>query len=345
MPEGFLAGLGLAIVAGFCNGAFMLPQRYVRGWQWENMWIVFASVSQVLLPWIVASFAIPDLGRVLRDSPREFLLPGIIAGLIWGMGMVTYGLGVKMIGVAAGNALVASMSIVAGSLGPLIVYTPEKILTSVGLIFFAALALIVGGIYIYGKVGVQREKEGPVAQEAAQGTRSEFRAGLIACLVTGVLGTAFIYGFASSTELVKGAVNAGARPSVAGYVVWAVIFSTGYISNLGYSLYRMKQNHTAGAFTQSGHFLGNSALACLMAALWYGGVLMYGTAAGALGRLGPSVGSGIYISGTVLFANLLGWMAGEWRGASPGVIRGYVKGLGFIVAGITVMAAGIAFTG
>jgi L-rhamnose-H+ transport protein len=72
---------------------------------------------------------------------------------------------------------------------------------------------------------------------------------------------------------------------------------------------------------------------------------MYGMATAGLGRLGPSLGYGLYVGGTVLFSNLVGWIAGEWRGASPAVIRGYVKGLGIIVAGIVVIAIGVAFTG
>jgi len=75
MPVGILAGTLLALVAGLCNGSFFLPQRYTRGWQWENMWVVFATISQLLVPWLVAWVAIPDLPRVLRESPSLFSFP------------------------------------------------------------------------------------------------------------------------------------------------------------------------------------------------------------------------------------------------------------------------------
>ncbi len=342
MPEGIITALSLAIVAGFCNGSFFLPQRYVRGWPWENMWVVFATGSQIVLPWAVAWYVVPDLGRVLRSSPLEFFLPATIAGLVWGSGMVTYGLGVNMVGIAVGNAIVASMSTTAGTLGPLIVYAPEKILTPVGAIFVVAIALIVGGIYVYGRAGAKREAA--TAQSHA-GERSEFRAGMIVCLATGVLGTAFIYGFASSHALVNAALNTGTKPSVANYLPFAVTFSAGFIPNLGYALFRMLKNRSAGAYAQGGHFAINTALAILMGVIWYAGVLMYGVAAGKLGRLGPSVGFGLFVSGTVLFANLLGWLAGEWRGASAEVIRGFVKGMALVVAGIAVIAVGVAQSG
>jgi hypothetical protein len=91
--------------------------------------------------------------------------------------------------------------------------------------------------------------------------------------------------------------------------------------------------------------LPNTALCSLAAALWYGGVLLYGMGLTNLGRLGPSVGFGLYIGMTVLFGNIIGWLIGEWRGASRGVIHGFVKGMALIIAGIIVIAIGAAQTG
>jgi L-rhamnose-H+ transport protein len=247
MPEGILTGTLLAIAAGISNGSFFLPQRYTRGWQWENMWFVFAAISQVLVPWLVAWIAIPDLGRVLRESPFSFFVPAIIAGIIWGIGMVTFGLGVKMVGMAAGNAVVASVSTAAGTLGPMIVYAPDRVWTRSGLVSMMAMVLIIAGIYIYGMAGVRREREGAQAASPDSAAQGQYRTGLILCLVTGVIGTSFIYGFVSSGKLIQAAVEAGAKPSFAGYLAWTVVFCTGSIANLGYTLYRMGQNRTGGA--------------------------------------------------------------------------------------------------
>lgn len=344
MSEAVIASMLLAVVAAFFNGSFFLPQKYMRGWEWENMWTVFASISQLALPWLVAWLAIPHLGRVLHDSPWQFFLPGVIAGVVWGIGMITYGLGVTMIGIAAGNAIIAGISTMTGTLGPLIVYAPEKVFTSVGLIFLMAIVLIVIGVSIYGRAGVRKEEETTQSHPELKSPRGQFRAGMIVCVVTGVLGTAFIYGFASSTGIVNAAVKAGAKPLVAGYLAWAITFSAGYIPNLGYSLYRMKQRHSAATLIHSSHFLRNSGLAGLMTVLWYGGVLLYGMAAAGMGRLGPSAGSGLYLSGTLVSANLLGWITGEWQGAGRRVIRGFLIGMALIIAGIVVIALGVART-
>jgi hypothetical protein len=78
-----------------------------------------------------------------------------------------------------------------------------------------------------------------------------------------------------------------------------------------------------------------------MAAMWFAGLLSYGAAAVKMGRLGPSVGFGLFVSGTVLFANFLGWRAGEWKGASSSTVRGFLKGMILIVIAIIAIAFGV----
>jgi hypothetical protein len=40
----------------------------------------------------------------------------------------------------------------------------------------------------------------------------------------------------------------------------------------------------------------------------------------------------------VFFASLFGWIAGEWKGASSGTIRGFVLGMALIVSAILIIA-------
>lgn len=341
MPEQFLAGVFIGVAAGLANGSFALPLHYGRKWQWENTWVVFSVLSQVALPWGVAWLATPHLFAILHGSPWSFLLPGLIAGFVWGVAQVMYGLGLAMVGIAIANSVIAGMAATAGTLGPLFAYAPEKLLTRTGLILLASLALIVGGIYLYGKAGLRKEKEAAGLAGPKPLVGGGFRTGMIICLITGALGTAFIYGLGSSTRLLKAAAAAGARPVFAACIAWAVTFGAGFVPNLTYCLYKMRKNRSAGALIHSGHFLRNSALAGLMAVLWFGGVLMYGVAAGKIGRLGPSVGFGLFVSATVLSANFLGWLAGEWKGASSRTVRSFLAGMLLIVAAIVVIALGV----
>ena len=341
MQSVFLGAVAIAIVAGFANGAFALPLRYARRWEWENTWLVFSCFSLILLPWAAAFVFVPHLPSLLHQTPLRYFLPGLIAGLLWGLSFVLYGIGLDMVGIAVGNAVVASMSTTAGTLGPLLVYAPDKLLTPTGLVLIGAIVLMVSGIYTYGKAGARKEREVAGLEASTRREHGSFRAGLTICLITGPLGTVFIYGIGSSRGLLHASAAAGTNPMFVGCIPMAITFSVGFIANLLYCLYKLRQNHTFARFADRGNFLRNSSLALSMAAMWFLGLLMYGVAAVKMGRMGPSIGFGLFVSGTVLFANLLGWRAGEWKGASPGTVRDFLKGMVLIVIAIFAIAFGV----
>jgi len=341
MSSEFLGGVLVAVAAGFANGAFALPLRYARNWEWENTWLVFSCFGLILLPWTAAFALVPHLSTLLRDAPFAYFLPGVIAGIFWGLSFVLYGMGLDKVGIAIGNAVVASMSTIAGTIGPLIVYAPDKLLTSTSLVLIVAIALIVSGICTYAKAGKQKERETAGQQASAQRLPGSFRTGLIICLITGPLGTVFIYGIGSSTSLLRATEVAGTARVFVGCVAMALTFSVGFLANLCYCLYKMQRNRTFARFATLANWPRNSLLAFFMAAMWFAGLLAYGAAAVKMGRLGPSVGFGLFVSGTVLFANFLGWRAGEWKGASSSTVRGFLKGMTQIVIAIFIIALGV----
>jgi L-rhamnose-H+ transport protein len=120
-----------------------------------------------------------------------------------------------------------------------------------------------------------------------------------------------------------------------------VTFNAGFLPNLLYSLYLLRKNRSTRAFGQSEVLARNSSLGALMGLIWFSGVLMYGMGVTQMGRLGPSVGYGLFVSSTVLSANFLGWLSGEWKGASPATVRGFMKGMVLIVIAVFVIAVGV----
>jgi L-rhamnose-H+ transport protein len=337
---GFALGLLMGLLAGLLNGIFLLPMRYTKKWAWENTWLCFSVLSCVLFPWIAASVAVPHLGSVLRSVPLTAFVPGVLAGLVWGIGQVMYGLGCGMVGIAVGSATISSTAIIAGILGPLIVYAPGQLLSSASLVLLAATGLIVAGIYTYGKAGASKERE-TAATSQPQVVAGSFRLGLTICLICGVLGTAFVYGGKSSTMLVDAAKSAGAPPFMAFYVAYAVTFNAGAIAGVIFSGYKLFKNKTAANFRSGNAFLWNFAMAAAMGLLWYCALLSYGMGSEKLGKMGASVAFALFSSGTVLFANLFGWLAGEWKGASRKTIQGFIKGMAYIVGAILLIAFGL----
>lgn len=341
METNFLEGVGLGLVAGLVNGVFLLPMRYTKKWEWENSWLVFTVLSTGVLPWVAALIAVPNLMSVFKGSPASVFIPGLVGGAIWGVAQVMYGLGLGMVGVAIGSAVVACTSTISGTMGPMLVYAPEKLLTPSSLLLLLAITLILSGIYLYGKAGIRKEKETQGKDVPRQVVSGSFRTGLATCLFTGVLGTAFIYG-GEVKPLMDATIAAGARGVFAKYPGFIVTFNMGTIPGIIYSVYKLNKNRSWGAFTHSGAFLWNFALGASMAILWYGGILMFGMSGKKIGSgMGPSIAFALFASGTVLFANLFGWLAGEWKGASLSTVRGFVIGMALVVAAILVIAFGV----
>jgi len=336
----FALGILFGLLAGLLNGIFLLPMRYMKKWEWENIWIFFTLLSCGLFPWIAARIAVPQLAEVFRSAPLSAFVPGLLAGLLWGVGQVLYGLGCGMVGIAIGSAVIGCTAITAGTLGPLIVYTPGKIFSSASLILLVATGLIVAGIYMYGKAGQAKEREtaGTAEKQIVAGS---FRLGLTICLICGVVGTIFVYGGRSSTGLLIAAKAAGASSILAFCVPFVVTFNAGAVAGTVFSLYKLRKNRTASNFVNSGAFLWNLSMAAAMGLLWYSALMLYGMASAELGKLGSSVAFALFSSGTVLFANLFGWLVGEWKGASRQTILGFVKGMVFIVCAILLIAFGL----
>jgi L-rhamnose-H+ transport protein len=330
----------MGILAGLLNGIFLLPMRYARRWAWENVWLFFTILSTMVFPWVAAFVTAPHLLHAFRSVSFFDLVPGMVAGCVWGIAQVMYGLGCGMVGIAIGSAVIGCTAIISGTLGPLIVYAPSKLFSSESLILLIATLLIIAGIYMYGKAGASKERE-TAGADVKQIVSGSFRMGLTICLVCGVLGTAFIYGGKSSAGLLAAAKAAGTPPLFVFYLAYVVTFNAGAVPGILYSLYKLQHNRTGSNFYTSGAFLWNLSLAIVMGLLWYSALLLYGMASEEMGKLGASVAFALFSSGTVLFANLFGWLAGEWNGASRQTIRGFIKGMVFIVSAIFIITFGM----
>ena len=62
-------GLLLVIVGGVMEGAYSIPLKYARKWEWENMWGAGSFVASVLIPWPLAWLTVPNLK--VRFSTRH----------------------------------------------------------------------------------------------------------------------------------------------------------------------------------------------------------------------------------------------------------------------------------
>ena len=93
MTDSVFYGLALVLGAGACQGSFMLPTKWIKGWVWENYWLIFSSTAYLICPWILALATIPGLFDVYARVSMGSLVSVAIYGTGWGFGALTFGLG------------------------------------------------------------------------------------------------------------------------------------------------------------------------------------------------------------------------------------------------------------
>lgn len=320
----------MVIAAGLFQGSFMLPMKYTRGWAWENTWLVFSSAAYLLWPWVLASLTIPHLSTVLvSTSTRSLLLVGLF-GVGWGLGAVTFGLGVDKIGMALGFTVIIGLAASAGTLIPLAILTPEQLFQRPGLLTIAALALVLVGISLCSWAGRLRSPE----QGSAR--RQSYALGLLICIVSGLLSSCGNLGFAFGGEVVQKAIEQGAVENLAGNSLWALITLPLFACNAGYCVWRLQRYGTTNLFFQPGT-RPNWMLAASMGLLWIAGFACYAPGARRLGSLGTSVGWSMMMSVMIITANLWGIVSGEWRGAGRRAHQFLMSGVAILVLAICVV--------
>lgn len=146
-----------------------MPYKGVRGWSWESYWIVGGVFSWLLVPPLAAFLTIPGFGALIAQADPATLLYTFVFGLLWGVGGLTYGLGVRYLGVSLGSSIILGLCMVFGSLVPSVYYqfapqagkdTISAIVGSPwGLTVLGGLGVCLAGIVLCGRAGVLKERE------------------------------------------------------------------------------------------------------------------------------------------------------------------------------------------
>ena len=111
-------GYLLVVAAGVLQGSFMVPMKFTRRWAWENTWLGFASTAYLIWPWLFVWATLPHLSAVFAATSLRSLVVVELLGLGWGVGAVTFGLGVDKLGMGLGFTIILGLAASAGTLIP-----------------------------------------------------------------------------------------------------------------------------------------------------------------------------------------------------------------------------------
>lgn len=333
MTSSTVEGVGLVLAAGLMSGNCMLPLKFLRKWQWENMWAVFSIVSLVVLPWGLAFSLVHHLLEVYRSLPVSDFIAPVAFGAGWGVAQILFGVSVARLGLTLAYAIIIGMGAALGTLVPMLAtggarHRDEVLLVAAGILLMAM------GIALSAWAGQLRDKAQP--KEPASGISKNFRTSILLAILCGFLAPMLNYSFAFGQQIATQSIALGTPAPLAGYAVWPIALAGGFLPNAGYVVYLLYRRRTWATFSQSPPDLLRSSA---MAVLWMGAISVYGMSATYLGSLGTSIGWGLFQIFMILAATASGLLTGEWRRASRRTHVSLAAGMSLLIAATVFLTA------
>ena len=342
-------GIIFHFIGGFASGSFYIPYKKVQRWSWESYWIVGGFFSWLIVPPIAAWLTLPGFAEIISHTSASTLRYTMLFGVLWGIGGLTYGLGVRYLGMSLGNSVVLGFCSAFGALLPSIYYTfvptPDKtsftdmITTPWGRVILAGVAICLFGIYLCGRAGVLKEKE--LDAEAKQQSVSEFNLtrGLLVAILSGILSSCFNFGIEAGKPMAEEAVALGYNPLYQNNVTYVVLLWGGLATNLFWCMLLNFRHRTFGDYTNGNTpLLRNYLFSALAGTTWFLQFFFYGMGES---KLGNGASSWIlHMAFIILIANLWGIWLREWHGVSKRTKTTIVAGILTIVLSVLVVGLG-----
>ena len=181
--------------------------------------------------------------------------------------------------------------------------------------------------------GILRERALTFEPKSVKAKSNVMIVGSLICILSGIFSSccnlAFSYGSAVSKLSEQ---EFGNPPWIATLSVWLLMFAGGFLAAGSFSAFQLFKNATWKNYLYASPGR-NLSLAILMAMLHFISVMCYGVGTYYLGELGTSIGWSVNMSGTLIVANILGFMTAEVERRRAGKHRLDMHGSGRIDSG------------
>lgn len=353
-------GIIFHFIGGFASGSFYMPYKKVKGWHWESFWIVGGIFSWFIVPPLAAYLTIPGFAEIIKNAGASTLGITYLFGVLWGIGGLTYGLGVRYLGVSLGSSIILGLCMVFGALIPSIYYNffPKEgkdtfgmlVGSSWGLTVLAGLALCVVGIIICGKAGVMKEKQLNATASDPHGvavkTEYKFALGMFVSIISGVLSACFNFGLEAGKPMAELAneIWKAANPGQGNFlyqnnVTYVVVLWGGLTTNFIWCMILNARNKTFGDYAnKQTPLLKNYIFSALAGTTWFLQFFFYGMGESKLGN-GPSSWI-LHMAFIILTANMWGLVLKEWKGVNKKTTTTIVIGIITIILSVLLVGYG-----
>ncbi|MBI1343091.1 MAG: L-rhamnose/proton symporter RhaT [Terrimonas sp.] len=344
-----IAGIIFHFIGGFASGSFYMPFKKVRSWHWENYWIIGGLFSWLIVPPLAAWLTVPGFSSIIRAASPEIIRYTMLFGLLWGFGGLTYGLGVRYLGMSLGNSVVLGFCSAFGALVPAIYFNfypaPGKtsfhdlLTTGWGRTVLAGVIICLLGIYICGRAGMMKEKELPEEKKKESVAEFSLVKGLVVAIFSGIMSACFNFGIEAGKPMAEAAVAAGMNPLFQNNVTYVVLLWGGLTTNLIWCVILNLRNKSFGDYTdKKTPLLKNYLFSALAGTTWFLQFFFYGMGES---KLGNGASSWIlHMAFIILVANMWGILLKEWKGVSPKTKTTITVGIATIIFSVILVGYG-----
>jgi L-rhamnose-H+ transport protein len=344
-----ILGIIFHFIGGFASGSFYMPYKKVRGWSWESFWIIGGLFSWLIVPPVAVYLTLPCFAAIIKSTPGGIIGATFLMGLLWGIGGLMYGLGVRYLGMSLGNSVILGFCSAFGALIPSIYYNlvptegktsfSDMLRSSGGQLVLLGVVVCIIGIAICGRAGMMKEKELSAEQKSESVNEFNLVKGLIIATISGILSAFFNFGIEVGKPMANEAVRLGLNPLFQNNVIFVVILWGGLATNFIWCMILNSRNKTFGDYTNKKTPLIKNYLFCALAGtLWFLQFFFYGMGES---KLGNGASSWIlHMSFIILVANMWGIILKEWKGVSKKTITTIIIGIATIVASVIIVGYG-----
>ena len=329
-----LTGILLIIAGGVMEGLFSLPVKLTPKWSWENIWGSGSLAALVLAPFPLLWFTVPHFVEIYASTPGWTIVATVLFGAGWGLGGIFFGLGVAELGVSSGTLSIMGLIAIGGSVVPFVMQHSGQLLGRKGVPLLAGICVMLVGLAVCSRAGNLKSSSRNSLHEDAPG--SSLGRGLLYCVAAGLLSALVNFALIYGAPIAQASRARGVSAASANNAVWVIVFAVNYFLNVAYCFYLARKRGTMVKFRvpSTGYYW---VLAVMMGLLWAGGIVVYGIGASMGGPYGPVFAFPVMLIVSILTANLMGVLVGEWRGAPRAAKHTMGAGVAIMIAAIAIL--------
>ena len=344
-----ILGVFFHFIGGFASGSFYVPYKKVRKWSWESYWIIGGLFSWLIVPPLAAYLTVPRFAEIIRETEASTTAWTYFWGVLWGIGGLTYGLGIRYLGMSLGNSVLLGLTAAFGSLIPSIYYNyapqegkitfSDMIASAGGQLVLLGVVVCLLGIAICGYAGSLKEKN--LSTDQKQQNISEFNLskGLTFAIISGVLSACFNYGIEAGEPMANIAVAKGFNPLFQNNVIYIILLWGGLTTNFIWCVILNIRNRSYTDYTDEKTPLAKNYLfSALAGTTWYLQFFFYGMGES---KLGNGASSWIlHMAFIILISNMWGLFLKEWKGVPKKTLTTFIIGLFTIIVSVIIVGIG-----